>query len=307
MGGPEPSWQSTQAAHSMRWLPRSGMRHLLGSVVLQMQCEADDEALCDVRQTGGRSGGYRARGGGGGVAWLTNARCAAGSATATARITIRTRPMTAATSARTSGRGTETWRTIRSRFIQIPHVRRNDRLEMIPMSENTYVIWWLDQSAHELAAALGAPSASWPAYIQSEFLSRQGRAGRGRLWIAPEIEFDGIAEWRDGDLAFNAVGRDCGGIVIRRSDAHHVLSWPGFVSDEGLRPLLLRQNCSIASAPQRQQTDPRQQDRPWPLFGPLKTPCLKHKPLDCLPNCEYGMTRFICARDGKGEDPLTAP
>jgi hypothetical protein len=107
------------------------------------------------------------------------------------------------------------------------------------MPEDAYVIWWLDQSAHELASALGAPSRSWPGYIQSEFTSRRGRAGRGRLWIAPEIKFGGIADWQDGNPAFDAVGRDCGGIVIRRSDAKHVLSWPGFVSDEGLRPLVL--------------------------------------------------------------------
>jgi hypothetical protein len=101
-----------------------------------------------------------------------------------------------------------------------------------------FAIWWLDQRACELAGALGAESASWPEYIQREFRSRFGRAGRGRLWVAPGLEFSGI-EWKDGEPAYDAVGDDCGGIVIRREDAHHVLSWPGFVSDENLRPLQL--------------------------------------------------------------------
>ena len=100
-----------------------------------------------------------------------------------------------------------------------------------------YVIWWLDQSACELAGALGARDAPWPEYIKREFSSRCGRAGRGRLWLAPEIELTGGIPWKDGDPAYDAVWRGCGGIVIRREDARHVLSWPGFVSDLDMRPI----------------------------------------------------------------------
>lgn len=101
---------------------------------------------------------------------------------------------------------------------------------------NQYAIWWLNQRACELAVALGADTSTWPEYIKEEFDSRVGRPGNGRLWVPQDFEFPGI-EWKDGDAAFDAVAKDCGGIVILRTDAHHVLSWPGFVSGADLRPI----------------------------------------------------------------------
>jgi hypothetical protein len=100
-----------------------------------------------------------------------------------------------------------------------------------------YVIWWLDQPSCELAIWLGAKHADWPTYIKKEFDSRVGRAGRGRLWVPPDIQFS--VQWKDGDPAFDAIGDDCGGIVIRLDDAHRVLSWPGLVTDENLRPIVV--------------------------------------------------------------------
>ncbi len=106
------------------------------------------------------------------------------------------------------------------------------------MSE-PYVIWWLDQAACELAVALGAANADWPDYIKSEFKSRYGRAGRGRLWVPLGFKDFKDIDWQSEDPASIAVGADCGGIVIHHSDVYHVLSWPGFVTDRELQPIRL--------------------------------------------------------------------
>jgi hypothetical protein len=95
------------------------------------------------------------------------------------------------------------------------------------------VIWWLNQSDHEMVSLL-CEDAEIPQYIIKEFNSRVGRAGRGRLWIPEEIKFAGI-KWQDDDPIFDAVGDSYGGIVIHRCDVHHIVSWPGFVTDENLR------------------------------------------------------------------------
>ncbi|MBY3157365.1 hypothetical protein HFO56_34125 [Rhizobium laguerreae] len=91
------------------------------------------------------------------------------------------------------------------------------------------VIRWLDQANYELAEYLGAKEAAWPEYLKSGFDSRVGRVGGGRLWVALEIDFTGI-EWKE-DRAYDVIGKDYGGIVVRKSDAHHVLAWPGVVTD----------------------------------------------------------------------------
>ena len=93
-----------------------------------------------------------------------------------------------------------------------------------------YAIWWLDSSATFLADVLGFHDSGAPEYIKNEFTARIGRAGRGRLWVPKGIAVNEI-EWIDGDPRFDAVGEDCGGIVIRAEDVWHVFAWPGFVTD----------------------------------------------------------------------------
>jgi hypothetical protein len=99
-----------------------------------------------------------------------------------------------------------------------------------------YAIWWLNEESWELVQALGAPFSTWPEYIQTEFQSRGGRPGRGRLWVAADIEFAGM-QWQSGQKAFDMVGESYGGIVIRIEDVAHVMSLPGFVSDSELKPV----------------------------------------------------------------------
>lgn len=110
-----------------------------------------------------------------------------------------------------------------------------------------YVIWWLDEAAYKLAEAFGAATADWPEYIQREFKSRGGRPGRGRLWVPLEFKFEGIT-WREGTPEFDEVGKDCGGIVIKREDAHHLAGWPGFITDDQLR-LITPEPVTITPVP----------------------------------------------------------
>lgn len=88
-------------------------------------------------------------------------------------------------------------------------------------------IWWL--ANEEADSARLRPHA--PQYLKEQLMSRRGRNGRGRLWIAKEFgslylpRFDSIR----GSGAFLP-----GGIVIWPSDERFCVG--GHVSDEVLRP-----------------------------------------------------------------------
>jgi len=68
-----------------------------------------------------------------------------------------------------------------------------------------------------------------PDYIHSEFCSRYGRNGRGRLWAADELGSVGIP-WDTTKPASRLAGSR-GGIVIFKRDAVHVFGLPGFLTD----------------------------------------------------------------------------
>lgn len=103
------------------------------------------------------------------------------------------------------------------------------------------LVWWTDQPAAEAVERLvdaDSPLISaWPDYLKSEFQSRLGRAGRGRLWIddrfsprleIPELLFDlPMGRW--------ITGACMGGIVIKKGDLRHVRELPGVVTDLDLR------------------------------------------------------------------------
>lgn len=98
------------------------------------------------------------------------------------------------------------------------------------------LVWWTDQAAAEIVDDLELTG--WPAYLESQFNSRLGRAGRGRLWIderfpssieIPQLLFDGmpLGKW--------ITGAGMGGIVIDAADLRHVRDLPGLVTDLDLR------------------------------------------------------------------------
>jgi len=98
------------------------------------------------------------------------------------------------------------------------------------------LVWWTSQDECE---ALTATNPLWsdydatvdgvPDYIHSEFCSRYGRNGRGRLWVASQFGSVGIP-WDETKPAARLAG-ERGGIVIWAKDAQVVFGLPGFLTD----------------------------------------------------------------------------
>lgn len=78
-------------------------------------------------------------------------------------------------------------------------------------------VYWLDDSP-------------LPDYLKRQFLSRYGRAGRGRLWVPEGIEVRDM-EWPDPETPIAQKASNCGGIVFWRNDLDIVRQFPGFVTD----------------------------------------------------------------------------
>ena len=102
------------------------------------------------------------------------------------------------------------------------------------MNSSKYLIWWLSQEACVQMPPLYEDEESEevpliPEYIIGEFWSRNGRAGRGRLWVYSHFEVEEI-EWDELKPMARAAG-DCGGIVIDARDVESVAYLPGFVTD----------------------------------------------------------------------------
>lgn len=89
-----------------------------------------------------------------------------------------------------------------------------------------YLIWWTSQRACRELDQLDL--SHLPDYIQVEFRSRNGRNGRGRLWVPDHIAVEEI-EWPEKPGAWLA--DECGGIIIDAKDLKAVFSLPGFITD----------------------------------------------------------------------------
>jgi hypothetical protein len=92
------------------------------------------------------------------------------------------------------------------------------------------LIWWLSQDDVERIEWLGVAGllSDWPEYLTDEFASRNGRPGRGRLWVADQFGDVG-AKW-DNELPTCKMAKDSGGIVIEAADYMQVVHLPGFVT-----------------------------------------------------------------------------
>lgn len=81
-----------------------------------------------------------------------------------------------------------------------------------------------------------------PAYLVTEYGSRYGRHGRGRLWVPDGIPWaagrDGIDPWPETQIARMIDRYGHAGIVFHRSDLPIVAAMPGFVTDMALRLVL---------------------------------------------------------------------
>lgn len=90
-------------------------------------------------------------------------------------------------------------------------------------------IWWVTQADCE---AIGEAPVL-PDYLKTEYASRLGRAGRGRLWVPDEIELQQVAVPKcvvyEGK---SATGNDThGGIVLWKEDVEKVRPFGGIISD----------------------------------------------------------------------------
>ena len=92
------------------------------------------------------------------------------------------------------------------------------------------LFWWTSQEECE---AIGDDLPEFvPEYLRSEYRSRLGRAGRGRLWSADQFGAVGIP-WNTSKPAARLAG-ERGGIVIHKEDAPYVFELPGFLTDAKL-------------------------------------------------------------------------
>jgi hypothetical protein len=109
---------------------------------------------------------------------------------------------------------------------------------------NTFLIWWTNQhDCEEVGSYRGAVDV--PDYISSEFRSRYGRPGRGRLWIpnslSAEVPVPPISiPFPETPLA-NVLGNSYGGIVIRARDVECLRDLPGVITDLAVRRIEVSQ------------------------------------------------------------------
>lgn len=97
------------------------------------------------------------------------------------------------------------------------------------MDDQKYLIWWTNQNDCERIV----PLETWPKYIYDEFQSRDGRTGRGRLWVSDKLRGvpDGVSiEWDTGANWLCKAAEDAAGIVIKAEHAPQVQFLPGFIT-----------------------------------------------------------------------------
>lgn len=100
----------------------------------------------------------------------------------------------------------------------------------------TLLVWWLNPADCEwIDSVSNMPVVTqMPAYIYTQYRSRYGRPGRGRLWRSPELGSEPIViEWPATALA-RRLAEDYGGIVIRERDLPALKGLPGIVTDMSL-------------------------------------------------------------------------
>lgn len=91
-----------------------------------------------------------------------------------------------------------------------------------------YLIWWTNQADCERIVPLD----TWPVYLYDEYQSRQGRNGRGRLWVSSKLKDapQGTDLWDTTNNWLCRAAQDAAGIVIKAEHLKQVQFLPGFVT-----------------------------------------------------------------------------
>lgn len=99
-----------------------------------------------------------------------------------------------------------------------------------------FLIWWTTQAEAEVIGNEYGDGLveGIPEYIRSEWASRRGRPGRGRLWIARELTAEGMPNGietpgRTGITRYLDAG-SAAGIAIRAKDVGFLRELPGLVT-----------------------------------------------------------------------------
>lgn len=94
------------------------------------------------------------------------------------------------------------------------------------------LIWWL--SRDEQAQIIPEQWLQIPIYIKNELASREGREGRGRLWVPKDIDLEEIP-WDDNHPnAQRVTNESAGGIVFHSSDRQALAGLPGLITELNL-------------------------------------------------------------------------
>lgn len=108
------------------------------------------------------------------------------------------------------------------------------------------LIWWTNQADCEAidttcpyAEREGELDARFPPYLRSQYSSRYGRNGRGRLWVDEQFGKVRVDPWPQtelGNVLVNTyLSQSYAGIVIRDEDGPLLDEMPGVVTTLGLR------------------------------------------------------------------------
>ena len=99
------------------------------------------------------------------------------------------------------------------------------------MSENIR-IWWIDEpETRAVSRVIESGRGKFPKYLKEEIHNRYGRAGRGRVWVAPCISFDGT-KWDDTLPVCQKIWElSSGGIAYKAEDHHPLMDYIGIVTD----------------------------------------------------------------------------
>lgn len=110
--------------------------------------------------------------------------------------------------------------------------------------DGQYAVWWTNEfdcnMVFSVAGAEDAPTMA-PEYVRKEFRFRNGRAGRGRLFIPeglPKVEID----WDESRAICHRLAEyphSYGGIVMHMSDVPAIIHLPGLFTDLRLNVIQL--------------------------------------------------------------------
>lgn len=104
------------------------------------------------------------------------------------------------------------------------------------MNKRDMLVWWTNQADCEaIEYACDGLDERFPEYLRSQYSSRYGRCGRGRLWVDEMFGDVRLNPWPVSPLGEllgenPRLGQTYAGIVIRKKDAALLADMPGVIT-----------------------------------------------------------------------------